>query len=68
MAIVQIDSNVILIKPMKSCKDAEMLQVYKALLLRLKQASIVPKKHVLDNEVLENTKNRICNMYKLTWS
>jgi hypothetical protein len=51
MVMVEIDSNAILVKPMKSRKDAEMIRAYDALLLRLKRAGagIVPKKHVLDN-------------------
>jgi hypothetical protein len=59
MVMVKIDSNSILVEPMKSCKDEEMIRTYNALLLRLKQAGIVHKKHVLDNKVSENTKNHI---------
>jgi hypothetical protein len=59
MVMVEIDSNDILVKPMKSRKDAKMIRAYNALLLRLKRAGIVPKKHVLDNEVSENMKNHI---------
>ena len=51
MVMVEIDSNAILVEPMKSRKDEEMIRAYNALLLRLKQAGIVPKKHVLDNKV-----------------
>ncbi len=61
MVLVVIDSNAILVEPMKSRKDAEMIQAYNALLLQLKRAGIIPKKHVLDNEVLENMKNHIRN-------
>ncbi len=57
MIMVEIDSSAILVKPMKSRKDAEMIQAYNALLLRLQQAGIVPKKHVTDNEVSVNIKN-----------
>jgi hypothetical protein len=62
--MVEIDSNAILVEPMKSCKDAEMIRAYDALLLCLKRAGIIPKKHVLDNEVSENMKNHICNKCK----
>jgi hypothetical protein len=65
MVLVKIDSNAILVEPMKSRKDAEMIQACNALLLRLKRACIIPKKHVLDNEVLENMKNHICNTCKM---
>jgi hypothetical protein len=59
MVMVEIDSNAILVEPMKSHKDEEMIRTYNALLLRLKQASIVPKKHIFDNKVSENMKNHI---------
>jgi hypothetical protein len=45
MVMVEIDSNAILVEPMKSCKDEEIIQAYNALLLQLKRAGIVPKKH-----------------------
>ncbi len=64
MVMVEMDSNAILVEPMKSRKDEEMIQVYNALLLRLKRGGIVPKKHVLDNEVSENMKNHICDTCK----
>jgi hypothetical protein len=64
MVMVKIDSNAILVEPMKSRKDEEMIRPYNALLLRLKRAGIVPKKHVIDNEVSENMKNHICNTCK----
>ena len=65
MVMVEIDSNAILVEPMKSRKDAEMIRAYDALLLRLKRAGIVPKKHVLDNEVSENMKNHIRDTCKI---
>ncbi len=49
---------------MKSHKDEDMIRAYNALLLGLKRAGIVPKKHVLDNKVSENTKNHICDTCK----
>jgi hypothetical protein len=65
MVMVEIDSNAILVEPMKNHKDAKMIWAYTALLLPLKWAGIVPKKHVLDNEVSENMKNHICDKCKL---
>jgi hypothetical protein len=65
MVLVEIDRNAILVEPMKNRKDAEMIQAYKTLLLRLTRAGIFPKKHVLDNKVLENMKNHICNTCKM---
>jgi hypothetical protein len=64
MVMGKIDSNAILVEPMKSCKDAEMIQAYDALLHQLKQAGIVLKKHVLDNKVSENMKNHIRDTHK----
>jgi hypothetical protein len=64
MVMMEIDSNTIFVEPMKSCKDAEMVRAFNALLLRLKWADIVPKKHVLDNKVSENMKNHIRDTFK----
>ena len=65
MVMVEIDSNAILVEPMKSRKDAEMIRAYKLLLMRLKRAGIIPKKHVLDNEVSETMKNIIRDENKM---
>jgi hypothetical protein len=65
MVMVEIDSNAILVEPMKNRKDAKMIRAYNALLFRLKRAGIIPKKHVLDNKVSENMKNHICDTCKL---
>jgi hypothetical protein len=62
MVMVEIDRNAIRVEPMKNRKDAGM---YNALLLWLKRAGIVPKKHILNNEVSENMKNLICDRCKL---
>ena len=48
-----IDSNAIPVEPLKICKDLEMTTAYRAMMTRLKRAGIVPKKHVVDNEVSE---------------
>ena len=65
MVMVEIISNAILVEPMKNRKDDKMIRAYNALLLQLKRAGIVPKKHVLDNEVSENMKNHIHDTCKL---
>jgi hypothetical protein len=65
MVMAEINRNAILVKPMKNGKDAKMIRAYNALLLWLKWAGIVPKKHVLDNEVSQNMKNHIRDMCKL---
>jgi hypothetical protein len=64
--MVEINSSAILVKPMKSRKDAEMIRAYNALLLHLQRAGIIPKKHVMDNEVSVNMKNHIKDNCRLT--
>ncbi len=54
MVIVEIDSNTILVEPLKSCKDTDHIRGYNTLLLQLCQAGIVPQKHVMDNENLQD--------------
>ena len=59
MIMVEIDSNAIIMEPLKSRKYPELMRAYKAMMLQLKRAGIVPKKHILDNEVSEATKEII---------
>ena len=47
--MVEIDSNAILVKPIKNRTDAELTRAYRATMLLLKQAGIIPQKHILDN-------------------
>ena len=63
--MVEIDSSGILVEPMKSCKDAEMIQAYQTLVQRLNRANITPTKHVLDNEVSEAMKELIRSQYHM---
>ena len=51
MVMGEIDSNVFLVEPLKSRNNPELTRAYKAMMLRLKWLGIVPKKHILDNEV-----------------
>jgi hypothetical protein len=64
MILVKIDSNAIMVESMKSRKHAEMIRAYDVLVQRLQQASIHPRKHVLDNEISENMKQHIKEKYK----
>ena len=64
--MVDIDSNAILLEPMTSCKDTEMIRAYDALVLRLLCAGVAPVKHVVDNEISTNMKDHIRNKYKFT--
>ena len=65
MVMVEIDSNAILVEPLSSRKDQELTRAYRSLMLRLKRAGIIPKKHVLDNEVSEAMKLVIKDEYKM---
>ena len=51
MFMVEIYSNAILVDPIKNRTDAELTRAYRAMMLRLKQAGIIPQKQILDTEV-----------------
>ena len=59
MVMVEVDSNAILVEPMSSRKDAEMQRAYLALLQRIKEAGVVPQKHILDNKCSNSMKKLI---------
>ena len=59
MVLVEIDSNVILVAPMKSRHDNKMKRAYQSLINQLHRAGIMPTKHVLDNGVSESMKEMI---------
>ena len=65
MVMVEIDSNAILVDPIKNRTDTELTRAYHAMTLRLKQAGIIPQKHILDNEVLNSMKTIIRDEYKM---
>ena len=64
MVMAKIDSSAILLCPMNSKKDAEMTRVYRTILKRLKQSGIVPKKHIMDNEISNAVKDIVRDEYK----
>ncbi len=66
MVMVEIDSNAILLEPMKSCQDREMICACDALTHCLLRAGVQPKKHVLDNEISSNMKEHIHTKYNFT--
>ena len=66
--MVEIDSNAILVKSMKSRKDKEMIQAYNTLLAQLQQAGSTPQKHILDNKVSDNIKKHIHICANLKWN
>ena len=49
MVMVEINSNAILVEPIKSFNDAELMRAYQKMMLRLRRAGIIPNKHILDN-------------------
>ena len=66
MVMVEIDSNAILVQPISSRNNHELARAYLVFMTRLLHAGIVPKKHILDNKVLEAMKTiikdkRSCN-------
>ncbi len=65
MVMDKIDSNTILVEPMTNCKNAKMIRANNPVLLWLKWAGIVPKKHVFNNEVSDNIKNHTHDTCKL---
>ena len=65
MIMVEIDSSAILVEPMKSRKDAKMIQAYNTLLQQLQRAGISPKEHAMYNKVSETMKNHIRNNCEL---
>ena len=64
MLMVEIDSNAILIEPMKSRANTDIIAVYDKLVNLLKWAGITHKQHVLDNEMSEHMKNHIRDHYR----
>eukprot|EP00804_Cyclotella_cryptica_P002334 CCRYP_004053-RC/>CCRYP_004053-RC protein AED:0.43 eAED:0.24 QI:0/-1/0/1/-1/0/1/0/513 len=67
MVLVDIDSSGILVEPLKNRTDPELTRADEKLLLRLKLAGIVPKKHVLDNEVSAAMKDLITTKYRMEY-
>ena len=65
MVMIEIDSNAILVEPLKNRKDPELTRAYRSMMLRLKRAGIVPRKHILDNEVSEAMRDVIRDEYSM---
>ena len=65
MVMVETDSNVILVKPIKNRKYEELMRAYRTMMLRLQREGILPKKHILDNEVSEALKMIIQDEYEM---
>ena len=65
MVMVEIDSNAILVDPIKNRTDTDLTRANHAMMLRLKKADIVPQKHILDNEVSHAMNTIIRDDYKM---
>ena len=65
MVMIKVDSNVILVKPLKAKHDDKMQRAYKHLILRLKRTGVKPKKHVMDNKISASMKNMIRDEYNM---
>ena len=63
--VVDIDSNAILVEPIKICKDPELTRAYHTMMTRLKRGGIIPRKHVLENEVSEPMKAILQDEYHM---
>ena len=61
----EIDSNAIMVEPIKNRTYAGLTRAYRAMMLCLKQAGIIPQKHILDNEVSNAMKTIIHDKYKM---
>ena len=59
MVMVEIDSNSILVEPLKIRNDEDLTRAYWTMMMILKQAGIVPSKHILYNEVSDSMKTII---------
>ena len=59
MVMVEIDSNAVLVEPINNRKDEELTRTYREMMLRLRQAGMISRKHILDNEVSESLKTII---------
>ena len=58
MVATQVDANVIMSKPMKKKTAGEMIAAYRKIMKRFKRANIIVKKHILDNEISEEFKEK----------
>ena len=65
MVMVKVDSNAILVEPIKNQTSNELERTYLVVLNRVKAAGIVPMKHVMDNECSNNMKQLIRETYRL---
>ena len=65
MVLYNIDSNSILVEPIKNRTSVEILAAYQTLVDRLKLSGFEQKMHILDNEISAGFKETI---RKMAWS
>ena len=65
MVMVEIDSNAILVEPIKNRKYEELTREYRVMMLRLQRVVMIQRKHVLGNELSEALKIIIQDEYKM---
>ena len=63
--MAEINRYAILVEPIKNRKDEELTRVYRAMMLRLQRARMIPRKNILDNKVSESLKKIIQVEYKM---
>jgi hypothetical protein len=59
MVLAEVDSNAILVEPMKNRTAGKMVRAYQVLIDRLNSAGIFPKLHILDNKCSADMKETI---------
>ena len=59
MVLIELDSNSILVEPMRDRTSGEMIQAYQVLVDRLKSKGFKPNMHILDNECSAEFKEKI---------
>ena len=59
MVAVHLDANYIFAKPMQNKTDGERLEVYQKIIDRMRRAKLGLKKHVLDNKISKEYRERI---------
>ena len=67
MVMVEINSSAILVETIKNCSDFKLTQAYSSLIKLLHCTGIVPRKHILDNEVSNTMKALITDTYKMSY-
>ena len=67
MVLVEIDSSVILVEPIKNRSNAELTRTYSTLMSCLHKVGVAPRKHVLDNKISASMKALITEKYKMVY-